>query len=82
MKYFNVSLLSLRGRPHPAISNVTTTYAVKKMRPHIKMLTGNYVTLEEKSLQSGGSPICRLCDLFENESIEHLISRCTKISEI
>ena len=82
MRYFNVSLLSLSGRPHPAISNVTTTHEVRKMRPHIKILTGNYFTLEQKSIQSGGSPLCLLCDLSESESIEHLISRCTKISEI
>ena len=41
MPYFNVSLLGLRGRLHPAITNVTTSHAVKKMRPHIKMLSGN-----------------------------------------
>ena len=51
------------------------------MRPHIKMLIGNYLTLEDKSIQSGGSSICRLCDLDEPESIEHLISKCSKISE-
>ena len=51
MKYLNVSTIGLRGRPHPAISNVTTTHDVRKMRPHIKMLTGNYLTLEEKSFE-------------------------------
>ena len=52
------------------------------MRPHIKMLAGNYLTFEEKSLQSGGSPYCRLCDdITEPESLEHLISKCSGIHD-
>ena len=83
MKYLNVSLIGLRGKIHPALKNVTTTHAVRKMRPHIKMLSGDYLTFEVKSLQSGGSPYCRMCDLkSEPESLEHLISRCSAISEI
>ena len=83
MKYLNVSLIGLRGKLHPAISGVSTTHAVNKMRPHIKMLVGNYLTFEEKSLQSGGSPYCRLCsEKSEYESLEHLISRCVKFSDI
>ena len=82
MTYLNVSVLGLRGRLHPAVSNLTNTHAVRKMRPHIKMLAGNYLTLEEKSNQSGGSPFCCLCDnVIEPESLEHLISRCQKMSE-
>ena len=77
MKYLNVSLLGLRGRLHPAITGVTTTHEVKKMRPHVKMLTGNYLTFEIKSLQSGGSAECRICSQSEEtpqmESLEHQI---------
>ena len=47
------------------------------------MLAGDYLTYEEQSLQSGGSPFCRLCiDEQIPESIEHLISRCVGLSEI
>ena len=91
MKYLNVSLTGLRGKLHTAISGISTTHAVTKMRPHIKMLTNNYLTFEEKSLQSGGSPYCRLCsdasnlsessESSEYETLEHLISRCKKISD-
>ena len=77
VKYLNVSLLGLRGRLHPAITGVTTTHEVKKMRPHVKMLTGNYLTFEIKSLQSGGSAECRICSQSEEtpqmESLEHQI---------
>ena len=83
MKYFNVSLLGLRGRLHPAVTNVVTTHAVNKMRPHIKMLAGNYLTYQVKSNQSGGSPYCCLCDdVTEPESLEHLISKCSGITDL
>ena len=46
------------------------------------MLSGNYLTFYEKSLQSGGSPFCRLCsNLSEPETLEHLISRCGALTE-
>ena len=52
--------------------------SVKKMRPHMKMLTGDYFTNEDKSLQSGGSPFCNICsDKTEPESLGHLILRCS-----
>ena len=61
MKYFNVSLSGLRGRPHPSITNAVTTSEVRKMRPHLKMLVGDYTTFKTRSEWSGGSPDCRLC---------------------
>ena len=45
------------------------------------MLTGDYLTFEKKSVQSGGSPFCKLCDKSEIESIVHLISKCSALSE-
>ena len=49
------------------------------------MLIGNYLTFEEKSEQSGGSPYCRLCldqDAHKNvESLEHLISSCNGMND-
>ena len=76
MQYLNVSLLGLTGRAHPSITGVTTSHEVKKMRPHIKMLCGDYPTYEIISSQSGGSPDFRLCTNSLSESIEHLISKC------
>lgn len=81
MKYLNVSLLGLTGRAHPAITGVTTTYEVQKMRPHLKMLYGNYPTFEMISLQSGGSSKCRLCS-DPCESTEHLISQCSNFDTL
>ena len=87
MKYLNVSLLGLAGRLHPAITGVSSTHEVRKMRQHIKMLSGNYLTFEVKSRQSGGSDKCRLCfddvtGICEVESLEHLIAICVKLEDV
>ena len=87
MKYLNVSLLGLGGRIHPAITGVSTSHEVRKMRPHIKMLSGNYLTFEVKSRQSGGSDKCCLCyddvtSTGEVKSLEHLIAHCVKLQDL
>ena len=81
MKYFNVSLLGLRGKRHPAIGNIINTNNVSNMRPHVKMLVGDYLCYEKKSKQSGGSPSCRICESGESESYRHMISSCEALSE-
>ena len=49
---------------------------VKKMRPHLKLLTGDYLTYKRKFDESGkGNPICRLCRT-ESESICHIVAIC------
>ena len=83
MKYFNVSLLGLRGRHHPAVGNINDTSQVINMRPHVKMLTGDYLTYEKKAQQSGGSPNCRISvsSESESESLTHVIASCEALSE-
>ena len=44
MKYLNVSTFGLRGRRHPALSNLITTKEVKQSRPHIKFLVEMHIT--------------------------------------
>ena len=76
MQYLNVNLSGLRGRHHPCLSNVITVDEVKKMRPHLKLLTGDYLTYKRKFDESGkGNPICRLCRT-ESESICHIVAIC------
>ena len=72
-----MSLLGLRGRPHPALDYIGTAHEVKKARIHLKMLAGDYYTYEIISLQSGGSPNCRSCDpTVAIETIEHIVAVC------
>ena len=76
MLYMNVNLSSLRGRQHPSLQNIITTNDVTKLRPHIKLLSGDYLTYERKYEESGkGNPICRICHQ-ENESISHILTQC------
>ena len=56
MQYFNVNLIGLTGRCHPAIRDITTTQQVSRMRPHLKMLCGDYFTYEMKAKYQGGTP--------------------------
>ena len=57
MRYFNVSLIGLRGRHNPSLTNIITAEDVKKLRLHTKFLTCDYLTYETKFDQSGkGSP--------------------------
>ena len=75
MKYLNVSTTGLRGRHHPALSNMVTTREVRLSRPHLKFLSGNYLTYQIRYDQSGGSPHCRIC-LSGSETTSHVISSC------
>ena len=76
MSLLNVQLLSLSGPPHPALLNIHTTQDVKRLRPHLKFLTGDYphgVTLSHN--QSNISSACKLCDNAV-DSTEHVLSVC------
>ena len=53
MKYMNVNLSSLRGCYHPCLKNVITKSDVKRPRPYIKFLSGDYLTSEQKYQESG-----------------------------
>ena len=80
MKYLNVSLLDLHWRHHPSISGVLTSDEVRKLRPHLKMLCGDYYTYEMKAEQHTGiSPHYRLC-YHDRDSVSHIISVCQSLS--
>ena len=80
MKYLNVATSGLRSRLHPALCNIITTREVKLSRPHIKFLSGNYLTYKTKADQSGGLPHCRICSTGLDESVSHVISTCQAIA--
>ena len=84
MTYLNVSLTSLRGRHHPALSGLIQTLDVKNSRIHLKMLGGDYLTYSIKANQSGGSPNCRCCSPLvpQREEIEHILAVCSAYSDI
>ena len=75
MKYLNVQLLGLSGRPPPVLQNILTTQDVKKLRLHLKFLTCDYLTNDRLAAdQPGRSPACSLCGVLD--SIEHVLLAC------
>ena len=87
MRFLNVNIKGLNGLVHPALYNVKTTSSVRKMRPHIKMLCGDYYTYQLKAKYQGGSPNCKLCKISPEqndniENIEHILTQCSAYSDI
>ena len=81
MKYLNVQLTGLSGRPHPILHNICSTQDVKKLRVHLKFLTCDYLTNDRLSLDRPNvSPACDLCQ--DPDSIEHVLTICTATSEV
>ena len=87
MSYLNVQLSGLTGRHHPALSGILTTRDVERLRPHIKMLVGDYLTYSRVVLDSKGvgDPSCRMCSYYgspqpaASETIEHILTECVKV---
>ena len=77
---FNVDLLGLAGAPHPAVQYIKVPQEAMKMRAHIKMLSGDFLSYEVLANERGGSPHCRLCTA-EVESVQHILTECSATSD-
>ena len=76
MQYLNVQITGLSGAPHPALRNIFTSQDVKKLRHHLKFLTGDYLCNFRLALdQPNRNPACELCDAPE-DTIEHILVVC------
>ena len=92
MTFLNTQLLSLNGRHHPALYGLMTTREVERMRPHIKMLTGDYLTYSRiVTDRQTGDPSCRLCRKLTvppslapppAETIPHILTECRGTAEV
>ena len=87
LSYLNISLKGLNGRCHPALHGIKTTKNVQSMRPHIKMLSGDYYTYQLRSEYQGGAPYCRLCleppsKTEKIEDLEHILTECGSYTEV
>jgi hypothetical protein len=81
LQYLNVQAIGLTARPHPVLAWVLTTQDVTTVRPHIKMLAGDYICYANLAHDRGLDPHCRLCHLLSHhpapaENMEHLLTRC------
>ena len=81
MKYFNVQLLGLSGRPHPAIHHISETRQAQKCRSHLQLLLGDFASYEVLGRQQQSDQSCRLCKA-EIDSTQHILTECSATSEI
>ena len=88
MKYLNVQLYGLTGRCHPALLGIMTTRDAKKLRLHLKFLSGDFLTNERLAMdQPSLSAACSLClskdpNNIIVESTEHVLVSCRATSEV
>ena len=62
MSYLNVQLLGLNGRVHLALLDINTTQDAKKLRPHLKFLSGDFLSGEMLAADRPSlSPARKLC---------------------
>ena len=77
MKYLNVQLLGLSGRPHPVIQHIQTTQDSKKLRLHLKFLTCDLY-----NYSTGVNQPCPHCNLPVTDQNEHALVSCQAFSDI
>ena len=80
-KYLNLQATGLSGRPHPVLAWVQTTQDVEIIRPHIKMLSGDYLCYTNLAHDRGIDPQCRMCQGLltipaPKEDLVHLLTMC------
>ena len=81
MKFLDVQLSGLDGRPHPALNNILNSQDVKKLRMHLKFLTCDILCNEILAdNQPSLSSACNLCSLID--SIDHILVSCRALSDV
>ena len=81
MTYLNVLLSGLSGKPHPALRGIHTTQDCKKLRVHIKFLSGDFLTYHRRYRDNPSlDPSCRLCPASQ-ETIEHILAVCPALAD-
>ena len=86
LPFLNVQAVGLAGRLHPVLAWVLTTQDVTIIRPHIKMLAGDYLTYANLAHDRGIDPHCRMCHLHSDhpaptEDLVHLVVLCRATSD-
>ena len=83
--FLNVQTTGLSGKTHPVLAWVSTAHDVSIVRPHIKMLAGDYLCYATLAHDNRSEPYCRLCSNFISlsaltkppiEDIVHVLTGC------
>ena len=81
----NVQTIGLSAKPHPVVAWAMTTQDVVTIRPHIKLLAGDYLCYSQLAHDRGTDPHCRLCQNLAPltdqtqapaEDTIHLLTQC------
>ena len=85
--FLNIQATGLTGRHHPVLSGGFTTHDVSRLRPHIKMLSGDYSCYATLGIERDQDPHCRLCSSLSlspapSEDMEHILTRCRGTAEV
>ena len=88
LNFLNVQATGLSSKVHPLLSWVITTQDVVIVRPHIKMLSGDYPCSVNAAKIGNGEPFCKLCQSLidpdqqcPREDIVHLLTCCKATSD-
>ena len=81
MKFFNVQLLGLSGRPHPSLLGIVETRQAQKVRAHLQLLTGDFPSFELIGQRQKSDQSCRLCS-HPVESTQHILIECCATSDV
>ena len=86
LSYLNVQVTGLTGRTHPVLTWLLTTRDVAIIRPHLRMLTGDYQCYAYLGHDRGLEPHCRICKNMSNkpapaEDLAHVLTRCRATSD-
>ena len=78
LSFLNIQTIGLSGRSHPALHNLLTTQVVRIARPHLKMLSGDYMCYYFLWKDRGSDPQCRLCpsSQYLPETITNILMLC------
>ena len=61
LRFLNIQARGLCGKVHPLLSWVMTSHDVDIVRPHLKMLAGDYACYASLAHDNQSEPYCRLC---------------------
>ena len=78
LNFLNVQSIGLCGQTHISLHSLMTTQDLRIVRPHLKMLSGDYLCFQHMWRDRGSDPRCRLCPSSElvPETITHILAVC------
>ena len=81
MKYLNVQIQGFSGIPHPVLLNISNTQDIMRLRHHIKIFAGDFLTAERLAADNGSDHKCKLRHA-QVEDLDHVLTQCRASTDI